>query len=199
MQRTFISTLTICLTLLLSACSDDNGISKESSRQPKGNPNGLVTVTEFSDLQCPACRAAHTKIVAPLLEQYGDVIRFEHKHFPLRSIHRYAMDAAEASECASDQGKFWEFIDISFENQQDMNHDTLVEWAEELQLDVAVFEKCWKSHAKKDVVLEDYKEGREAGVSGTPAFFVDGERIQTGFDTLSEAIEAKVGVYEQRL
>ena len=92
--------LPLSLCLLLTACG---GGDAETSRTPKGNPNAAVLVEEFADLQCPACRAGHTTIVAPLLETYGNDIRFEHKHFPLRSIHRYALDADEMSECAADQ------------------------------------------------------------------------------------------------
>ena len=119
----------LSLVLFLTAC----GEAQVSSRQPKGNPNAAILVEEFADLQCPACGAAHEKIVEPLLEKYGNDIRFEHKHFPLRSIHRFALDASEMSECAADQGKFWEFVDIAFTNQSDLSLDSLVEWAEALQ------------------------------------------------------------------
>lgn len=172
---------------LLAAC---NGGSTESTRPPKGNPNATVLVEEFADLQCPACRAAHAQVTAPLLEKYRSNIRFEYKHFPLRSIHRYALDAAEMSECAADQGKFWEFIDMAFENQDDLDHDALLAWVEALGLNKEQAERCWKSHSKRDTVLADYKEGRDRDVGGTPTFFVNGEQVQTGFDTLSDAIDA---------
>ncbi len=181
----FFSTI-IVATLLLAACGSGDTVS---TRSPKGNANATVVVHEFADLQCPACRAAHTSITAPLLAEHGDDIRFEFKHFPLRSIHRYALDAAEMAECAADQGKFWEFVDMAFTNQPDLDQDALVEWVEALGMDSDVAERCWKSHSKRDVVLNDYKEGRELGVAGTPTFFVNGEQVQTGFDTLSEAIE----------
>ena len=177
----------LTLVLFLTACG---GGDATSSRPPKGNPNAAVLVEEFADLQCPACAAAHTRIVQPLLEKYGNEIRYEHKHFPLRAIHRFAMDAAEMSECAADQGKFWEYLDIAFTNQSDMSMEVLVSWAEELGLNATQAERCWKSHSKRDVVLADYKEGRERDVGGTPTFFVNGERVDTGFDTLSEAIDA---------
>jgi protein-disulfide isomerase len=175
----------LTLTLFLTAC----GESESSTRQPKGNPNASVLVEEFADLQCPACRAAHSKITTPLLAKYSSDIRFEFKHFPLRSIHRFALDAAEMSECAADQGKFWEFVDIAFTNQEDLSLDSIVEWAEALGLDADKAERCWKSHRKRDTVLADYKEGRDREVSGTPTFFVNGEKVTTGIDTLSEAID----------
>lgn len=175
----------LSLTVFLTAC----GTAEVSSRQPKGNPNASVLVEEFADLQCPACGAAHSRIVEPLLDKYGSDIRFEHKHFPLRSIHRFALDASEMSECAADQGKFWEYVEIAFTNQKDLSLDSIVEWAEALGLDVDKAERCWKTHSKRDIVLADYKEGRDREVSGTPSFFVNGERVETGFDTLSEAID----------
>lgn len=175
----------LSLTVLLTAC----GTPEVSSRPAKGNPNALVLVEEFADLQCPACGAAHGRIVEPLLDKYGSDIRFEHKHFPLRSIHRFALDASEMSECAADQGKFWEYVEIAFTNQKDLSLESLVEWAEVLGLDADKAERCWKTHSKRDTVLADYKEGRDREVSGTPSFFVNGERVETGFDTLSEAID----------
>ena len=179
--------LTTIVTLTLVACSKGDATS---NRQPKGNANAAVIVEEFADLQCPACRAAHSQITAPLIEKYGNEIRFELKHFPLRSIHRFALDAAEMSECAADQGRFWEFVDAAYENQQDLSFEALVEWAEEIGIDATLAERCWKSHSKRDTVLADYKEGRDRDVSGTPSFFVNGERGETGMDTLSDAIDA---------
>jgi len=183
--------------LLLSACGDSE--SDISSRTPKGNPNAAVVITEYADLQCPACSAAHSQITAPLLKKYGNNIALHHMHFPLRSIHRYALEAAEASECAADQGKFWEYVDIAFENQKSLSLDVLNDWAEELGLDTAVFGKCMKSHAKRDTVLADYKKGREAGVAGTPSFYVNGTKVDTGFDSISAAIDAELARLTQRL
>lgn len=185
MQKFLLPTIALSLTLVACSTGDTT-----SNRTPKGNPNAAVLVEEFADLQCPACAAAHTQVAAPLLDKYGSQIRFEHKHFPLRSIHRYALDAAEMSECAADQGKFWEFVDIAFANQQDLDEEALVEWAQEIGIDATAAERCWKSHSKRDVVLADYKEGRDRDVGGTPTFFVNGERVDTGFDTLSDAIDA---------
>lgn len=184
------------IVLALAACE---GASQASSRPPKGNPNAAVVVQEYADLQCPACRAAHTSISLPLVAQYGDRVRFEHKHFPLRSIHRYALEASEASECAADQGKFWEYVDLAFEKQQEMTLESFAVWAGELGLDTAKFEKCMKGHIHRDAILADYKEGRDLGVNGTPTFFVNGQRAQTGLDTLSELIEAELERLTQKL
>jgi hypothetical protein len=108
--------LTICVftSIFLVACTNGD---TASTRPPRGNPNAVVLVEEYADLQCPACRAAHGKISIPIVQKYSSQIRFEYKHFPLRSIHRFALDAAEMSECAADQGKFWEFVDFNYEHQ----------------------------------------------------------------------------------
>lgn len=197
MRRLFL----VFSVALLSACVDTSGLSGESSRppHPQSNANAAVVVTEFGDLQCPACRAAHQHIVLPILQKYGPQIRYEFKHFPLRSIHRYALDAAEMSECAADQGKFWEFVDRAYEKQADLNDEVLLRWGNDLHLDGKLLERCWKSRVKKDTVLSDYENGRNVGVMGTPSFFVNGKKVESGFDTLSEAIDMALKATKQRL
>ena len=170
--------------IILTAC----GEPPVSTREPKGNPNAAVRIEEFSDLQCPACRTVHAGVVVPLIQKHGNNIRYDFKHFPLRASHRYALDAGEFAECAADQGKFWEFVDIAFEKQNEMSFDAFLEWAEEIDLKVKDAERCWKSHSKRGVVLADYKEGRNRGVEGTPTFFVNGQQV--GSDQLEQAIEA---------
>ena len=133
------------------------------------------------------------------MEKYGNQIRYDHMHFPLRQIHRYSLDAAEASECAADQGKFWEYVDILFERQEDLSEEAFPAWAEQLGLDTDQFNKCMKSHLKRSAVLADYKVGRELGVGGTPTFFVNGTQVQSGVDTMSAAIDAELEKLTQRL
>ncbi len=175
-------------TLALVACT--NGMNSESSRVPKGNPNAAVKVMEFADFECPACATAHFQIGAVITKKYGNQIRYDFMHFPLRSIHRYALDIAEMSECAADQGKFWEYTDIAFAKKSEASFDAILDWADEIGLDVDTAEKCWKSHSKRKTVLADYKEGRSLDVQGTPTFFVNGKQVQVGVDTISEAIDA---------
>src|SRR3990167_7433114 len=88
--------ITTAFALALVACVDTTGLAGTLSHvpHPKTNANAAVVVTEYSDFQCPACRGAATGIVQPLIAQYGRTIRFELKHFPLRSLHRYALEAA---------------------------------------------------------------------------------------------------------
>ena len=199
----YFASLIVIFTIFLTACTSTTGISGESLKgpHPDTNPAAAVIVHEFADLQCPACRAAHSQIMQPLLEKYGLRIRYEFKHFPLRSIHRYALIAAEGSECAADQNqqKFWEFVDIAYLNQPEMNREEISAWAKELGLDMDHFERCMKSHIKKDVILEDYAEGQDAGVKGTPTFFVNGQQVESTLEAITAAIDKGLSNVQQKL
>lgn len=187
------------LPLILAGCVDTTGISPASSKQPKGNPQSVAVVTEYADLECPACRAAHQSIIGPLLQKYGNQIRYDYKHFPLRSIHRYTMELAEAAECAADQGKFWEFVDSAFENQQQLAKGKAAEWGRALVTDVDLFSRCVRSHIKEKAIMAEYDEGVAMSVQGTPSFFVNGKAIPSTLDDLSAAIDAQVKGAQMRL
>lgn len=184
--------------LFLAACNvDTTGLSPESSRppHPSSNVNSAVLVEEFIDLECEACRAAQTQIIPQLLAQYGSTMRFEVKHFPIGGGHIYSIYAAQAAECAADQGKFWEFEELDYKNQPDLNTKAVYDWARELQLDMPLFERCLKSEIKKDTVLADREEGTQRGVNGTPTFFVNGKRVESTIEAIGAAIqEAESGV-----
>jgi protein-disulfide isomerase len=188
--------------LLLAACTvDTTGVETSTKRQPhpRSTLNAAVTVVEYADLQCPACRAAHTLIVQPLLQSHDGVIRYEFRHFPLSSIHRNALGAAQAAECAADQGKFWEYVDMAFEKQTELSPDALKTWAEDLELDMELFGRCTKSGIKKSYILDEYDAGRDAGVSGTPTFLVNGTRVVTDLAKIKEAIDGALKGMGQRL
>ena len=177
--------------VLLAACVDTTGLTAtiHTDAHPETSQNALVTVTEYADLQCPACRAAHGSLVKPLIEKYGTQIAYDFRHFPLRS-HRYAMESAEASECAADQGKFWEFVDHTYLNQPDLSSETLRAWAKELGLDTDLFGRCVDSHIKRKAIQASYEEGLAKGVGGTPTFFVNGQQTTATLEALSAAIDA---------
>lgn len=142
----------------------------------RGNPNAQVTIIEFSDFECPFCERFHL-VVRQILDDYPDQVRWVYKHFPLDSIHSEARPAAEASECASEQGKFWEFSDKVFENQPRMGVSLYKEIASQIGLDTNQFESCLSSGKYRDHVEADLQEGVAAGVTGTPGSFVNGEII----------------------
>jgi protein-disulfide isomerase len=185
-MKTLHTAILVSSLSLLAACTsvDTTGISPESSKTAKGPSAALVTLTEYGDLQCPACKSAHTTLNKPLLEQFGDKIRFEFRHFPLRSIHPYAYKAAMASECAADQGKFWEFLDLNYEKQNDLKNAPYAEWAATLGLDADLFNRCLTSEIKGDAVSADLAEGTRLKVNSTPSYFVNGVAVKT--NTLEE-------------
>ncbi|MDP3918688.1 MAG: DsbA family protein [Nanoarchaeota archaeon] len=134
-----------------------------------------VVIVEFSDFQCPFCGRA-TPTIEALVEKYGDDIAIVFKDFPL-GFHENAQNAAEAAECADEQGLFWEYHDVLFDNQGALDQDSLIAYADDVGLDVEEFTTCLNSGAMEDEVSEDYNAGVEAGVRGTPAFFVNGVLI----------------------
>lgn len=189
----------IVLSLALAACVDTAGISPNSNKTPKGNPQSVVVVTEYADLECPACRTAHTVIMKPLIEKYGTQVRFDFRHFPLRSIHRYTMDLAEAAECAADQGKFWEYVDAAFDNQQELKKGSAQLWGEALVSNKDLFSRCVRSHIKKDAIMAEYDAGVAVDVKGTPTFIVNGEQVTASVEDISTAIDAMLKGATQRL
>lgn len=155
----------------------------------KGNPDAAVKLVEYSDLQCPAC-AAFQPFVKDLVDQYGDKLSFEYKHFPL-PMHPYAIQAAVAAEAAGQQDKFFEFHDKLFENQNTWSKSGtpqafFLQYAEELELDMDKFKRHMRSSALKDQVQAQFAEGKDKGISGTPSFFLNDEKMN--FDTYEEFI-----------
>lgn len=139
----------------------------------RGPEDAPVTIIEFSDYQCPFCRRAEPT-VQQLLERYPDQIRFVYRHFPLESIHPRARPAAEAAACAGEQGKFWEYHDAIFKDPSKLADEDLHRNAADAGLDAEAFRACFEEGRFRDAIDADLAAGREAGVSGTPAFFVNG-------------------------
>ena len=155
-----------------------------------GNPNASVLVEEFSDFQCPACVAAEP-VVRAILAEYGDRIKFRYAHFPLTQIHRYAWKAAEAAECANDQGRFWDYHNALFEASPALAPARLKEIAARLGLDQARFEACLDSNAARAIVEAEQAEAIRRGAPGTPTFFIAGRRLESWRpDAFKAAIEA---------
>lgn len=200
-MKRFLPLIAATAAIALAACVDTTGLSSELKRvsHPSTNPNASVIVAEFADLQCPACRSAQDQIVKPMLEKYGTKIRYDFMHFPLRGIHPYALSAAEASECAADQGKFWEFIDLDFTNQDKLTTGQLSVWAKDLGLDMDLFDRCLKSNIKRSAILAEYNKAKGVGVTGTPTFFVRGQRVESNLAAISAAIDAALANPGQKL
>lgn len=141
----------------------------------KGPENAPVTIVEFSDFQCPFCSRINPTL-DQVREKYGDKVRIVFRQYPL-PMHAEAQKAAEASLCANDQGKFWQLHDAMFANQQALKVDQLKAKAAELGLNAEAFNTCLDSNKYAEQVAADMKEGSAAGVSGTPAMFVNGRFI----------------------
>ena len=146
----------------------------------------MSALVEYGDFECPYCGSAYPEI-KELRRRLGDRFAFEFRHFPLEEKHPRALGAAEAAEAARAQGRFWEMHDLLFENQRALEHDDLVGYAEQLGLDVDRFERDLREHVHVGKIHSDRAEGEALGVSGTPAFFVDGERFEGFYDAESLA------------
>lgn len=139
--------------------------------QVKGPDNAQVTIVAFSDFECPYCADAATTI-KEILEKYPQA-RFVYRHFPLPGIHSNAFRAAEAAECAAEQGKFWDMHDRLFANQFDLAETSLQAYALMLNLNMKQFNECMSSGRQRDVVEQDIADGEKYGVNSTPTFFVN--------------------------
>ena len=141
----------------------------------RGPANAPIELIEFSDFQCPFCMRANPT-VQQVLSTYGDRIRFVYRHYPLPN-HPNARPAAEAAACAAEQGKFWPYHDKLFANPSQLNAPDLKQHAVELGLDSTKFNTCVDTHKSKTQVEADMRAGEEAGVNGTPAFFINGRML----------------------
>lgn len=159
----------------------------------RGPENAAVTIVEFSDFQCPFCGNLYP-VMKEIETKYKDTVRIVYRQFPLTSIHPFAQKAAEASLCAKDQNKFWEYHDSLFENQQALSIDDLKTRAVNLQLDTAAFNACLDSGKQVDAINKDVLEGNRVGVTGTPALYINGRpyRQDTSFEALSKVIDEEL-------
>ena len=143
----------------------------------KGPANSPVTIVEFLDFQCPFS-SGFSPTLEEVEKKYGNKVRVVCRQYPLPS-HQNAQKAAEASLCAQDQGKFWEIHGAMFANQEKLSVEQLKASAASLGLNMDKFNKCIDSGEKNAVIQTDLKEGQAAGISGTPAIFVNG-RFMSG-------------------
>jgi len=158
-----------------------------------GPEDAPVTIVEFSDYQCPYCKRAEP-VIKQVLERYPEQVRFVYRHFPLDRIHPQARPAAEAAACADEQGLFWEFHEQLFAPDAKFDDTALEAYAVEAGVDMDGFRSCLGERRTQALVEGDLQAGRSAGVSGTPAFFVNGIRL-TGarpFDEFVELIEQEL-------
>jgi protein-disulfide isomerase len=156
-----------------------------------GPDHAPVTVVEYGDFECPSCKSA-VPAVKMLLGNYAEEVRFVFRHFPLEEPHPHALAAAEAAECAGEQGKFWEMHDLLFANQQHLQPKHLHGYAEALDLDLAQFTAELADHVYLQRIREHIDGGKKSHVRGTPGFFVDGtiQDVSFGLHAVFDAVEA---------
>jgi protein-disulfide isomerase len=168
-------------------------VSIPAGAPTKGRADAPVTIVEFTDYQCPFCHRAQSTI-DELLSRYADQVRFVHLDFPLGS-HPGAIPAARAARCAGAQGHFWEYHENLMTKPGSLDVADLERRAKELHLDPLAFRTCVSTDAHDDAIRRDLEQGEALGVSGTPAYFVNGRMISGArpLQTFTEAIDAELG------
>ncbi len=164
----------------------------------RGDTTAPVTIEEYSDFQCPACKSLEP-VLEKVLQDFPGQVQLVYNDFPLTTIHDHAVATAEAGQCALAQDKFWEYHDLLFQRQSLWAQATditavLTEYAVELGLDSTQFSTCLASDETVPSITEDTAEGKQAKVSSTPTLFVNGERlIGPTYDTLHAAVAKELG------
>lgn len=150
-----------------------------------GKDSAKITMIEFSDFECPFCKRYFDETLPQVIKDYVDrgLVKLNYRHFPL-DFHPAAMPSALASECANEQGKFWEYHNKIFNEQDKVSEKTadvitsqLKTWAEDLGLNTSQFNQCLNSSKYQTTVDQDLSDGKAAGVSGTPTFYINGRQL----------------------
>jgi protein-disulfide isomerase len=169
----------------------DLAVPIDSKDHVLGPSRAAVTIVEYGDFECPICKqAAHA--VDVLLQRFADRVRFAYRHFPLEDPHPHALSAAEASECAASQGKFWDMHRILFDNQDRLTADALRAYARGIGLDMDRFGSEMQTREHLPSVRRHIESGRLSRVRSTPGFFVEGKIVDVSFgmQSLFDATEA---------
>ncbi len=161
-----------------------------------GASNAPVTIVEYSDFECPFCARVQPAL-KKLLGEYEGRVRLVFRNYPL-SFHNNAQLAAEAGECANEQGKFWELHDLMFENRLGLKESDIKRYADEAKLGMQKFNDCLASGKYKAEVSRDIEDGKEQGVDGTPAFFINGKLISGAqpYEVFKEAVDGALSAKE---
>jgi protein-disulfide isomerase len=161
----------------------------------KGNPNAPVTIVEWSDFECPFCTRFYEETLGQITKEYIDTgkVKLVYRDFPL-GFHAQAQKAAEAAECAGEQGKFWEMHDALFDNGVSGGVTSFKSFAKDIGLNTEDFDECLDSGQMADEVKKDMADGQRVGITGTPGFIINGQLV-TGaqpFENFRQVIEAEL-------
>lgn len=154
---------------------DPAAVSNDDNK--RGGENAKVVLIEYSDFQCPFCQKHH-ETMKKIMNDFGNQVEWVFRNFPLKQLHPFANKAALASECAAEQGKFWEYADKLFENQSKFSDTYFGQLATELNLKIDQFNSCLNSAKYQSKVDAQEQDGVQAGVSGTPATFINGQLVK---------------------
>jgi protein-disulfide isomerase len=165
----------------------------------QGPASAPVTLIEYGDFECPHCARAYPQVEG-IRRYMGDNLRFVYRHFPLGEAHPHAQHAAEASEAAGAQGKFWEVHHLLFENHDALDNEDLLRYLAQVGCDVKRAAEELASGAYTKDVRDDFRGGVRSGVNGTPTFFINGVRHDDSWDLepLFETLEAASGTRRTR-
>lgn len=153
----------------------------------RGAEAAPVTIVKFEDFHCPYCRRVQATL-SELLTRYDGKLKIVHRDFPLDTVHPQARAAHEAARCAGEQGKFWAYHDILFANGPKSGAEELKAFAKETELDLAKFEECMESGRTRAAIEADVEEGQRLGLTGTPAFMING-RLISGMQPIERFVE----------
>jgi len=158
----------------------------------RGPEDAKITIVEFSDFECPFCGRA-IPVVEQVMEEYEGDVKLIFKDFPL-SFHQNAQKAAEAAECAGEQDQYYEYHDVLFDNQTALSISDLKQYAADLGLDTEAFNSCLDNGDMAAEVQADFAAGQAVGVSGTPTFFINGQKIVGAqpFSAFKQIIDAEL-------
>jgi protein-disulfide isomerase len=175
-ELNYSQTLSTITKIASQPVSDETVDVFLKNRPTLGTIGSPITIVEFGDFGCPYSRTS-SFILRSLALKYPNQFSLTYRDFPLTEIHPFAQKASEAAACAGDQQKFWEYHDKIYSNQESLEDASFVQFANQLNLDVPKFKGCFDSHKYANQIAEDFQAGMDAGVRGTPTFFINGNRI----------------------
>lgn len=159
----------------------------------KGADKAPVKIVKFEDFECPYCKTVQPTIAA-LLKKYHGKVSLVHKDLPLDEIHPQAQLAAQAGRCAAEQGKFWQYHDMLYDHAPKLGVPELKDYAKTVGIETVAFNRCLASGKFKSAVQKDRNDGRQLGLTGTPAFFINGRELSG-----AQPIEAFMAIIDEEL
>ena len=196
-RATYVQSLRSHASVQIALAPPETEVALDNApmRGPQGAP---VVIVEFADYECPYCQRIHPEL-KKLQEEFTGKVALAFKDFPL-PMHPRAAKAAEAARCAAEQGKFWEFHDMLFDNNQKLELAQLKEYARVLKLDAGRFDECLDTGKQTASVQKDFVDGQRLGLTGTPGFFINGHFLSGAvkYSTLREIVEQQLATLAPR-